>query len=163
VLAALPDEERAPLRGLEREQWYLFRTFAHLDEVIARLYAPDDPLIHEHLGEASARHRTEWLGEHAHLYSVHGFLSRAADDHRQFQSFGEAVYRRTGFTEGQIEFSGYPEAYVVFCRASRGYFRRTVEILTGAAVEVDELRCQTRGEGSCLFRIRWQERPARVP
>jgi uncharacterized protein (TIGR02265 family) len=158
VLQALSEDDRKRLRGIERETWYPFATFIRFDEAIARLLEPDDDLIYEHLGVASARHRTEWLGDHARLVSVHGFLSRAAEDHRRFHSFGAAVYRRTGFNEGELEYTGYPEAYDVFCRSSRGFFQSAVEQLTGSTVTVEERQCQVRGDRCCLFWIHWGTR-----
>ena len=158
VLDALPEEDRAVLRGVSREAWYPFGVLIRLDGVIASVLEPDNAAIYEELGMASARHRTEWLGDHARLVSVHGFLSRAAEDHRRFHDFGTAVYRRVGFYGGELEYSGYPESYVVFCRSSRGYFQRAVELLTKAEVTVEESTCQAQGGESCLFRIRWGTR-----
>jgi hypothetical protein len=141
---------------VSRELWYPFSALALLDAAIARLETPAQPDIFERLGSASARHRTEWLGEHARLFSVHGFLSRVADEHRRFHSFGHAAYRRTGFTEGEIAFSGYPEAYESFCRSSQGYFRAAVELLAGGPVDVVERSCQCRAQPACVFHIRWK-------
>ena len=41
-------------------------------------------------------------------YSVHGFLSRVAEQHSRLHSFGEATYRRRGFTEGELAFAWDP-------------------------------------------------------
>jgi hypothetical protein len=159
VLQSLDPEDAQMLRGLERGAWYPFGTLARLDRAIARLTAPGDEGIYDRLGAASARHRTEWLGAHARLYSVHGFLSRVADEHRRFHDFGEAAYRRAGFNEGEIAFWAYPEAYDVFCRASVGYFRVAVEFLTGGPAVVEERSCQCRGERACAFWVRWRLSP----
>jgi hypothetical protein len=156
VLASLPGGAGEKLRGIDRESWYPFSVLVLLDTAIAKLMAPGQEDIIERLGGASARHRTEWLGEHVRLFSVHGFLSRVADEHRRFHSFGHAAYRRTGFTQGEIAFSGYPEAYEVFCRSSRGFFRAAVSHLAGAPATVEERTCQCRGEPACVFHIRWR-------
>jgi uncharacterized protein (TIGR02265 family) len=155
VLEALEEADRAAIKGLEREGWYPFRTLVRLDRAIARLTAPADEGIYERLGSASARHRTEWLGADVRLFSVHGFLSRAAEDHGRFHSFGEAAYRRGGFTEGDIAFSAYPETDEAFCRASAGYLRAAVEFLTAGPAAVEERSCQCRGDSACHFWIRW--------
>ena len=160
VLLALEEADRAALRGVEGEGWYPFGALVRLDRAIAQLTAPGDPAIYERLGRASAAHRTEWLGVDARLYSVHGFLSRVAEEHHRFHSFGEAVYRRGGFNEGDIAFSGYPEVDEAFCRASVGYLGGAVEALTGAAAEVEERSCQCRGERACHFWIRWGATPS---
>ncbi|PYQ54680.1 MAG: hypothetical protein DMF78_04980 [Acidobacteria bacterium] len=157
VLEALEEPDRAALSGLEREGWYPLGTLLRLDRAIARLTAPEDDGIYERLGRASARHRTEWLGADARLYSVHGFLARAAEDHGRFHSFGKAAYRRGGFTEGDIAFSAYPETDEAFCRASAGYLRAAVEFLTGGPAAVEERGCQCRGDAACHFWIRWGE------
>lgn len=156
ILDRLPDGAGERLRGVDREAWYPFSALVQLDLAIAALEVPGTVDIFERLGSASARHRTEWLGEHVRLFSVHGFLSRVADEHRRFHSFGHAAYRRTGFTEGEIAFSGYPEAYEVFCRASKGFFRAAVEFLAGGPAEVVERTCQCRAQPACVFSIRWK-------
>ncbi len=166
VLGELSPADRDSLQGVERQGWYRWATLIQLDRAISRLLAPGDPLLFERLGAASATHRTEWLGPHASLVSVHGFLRRVAEEHEFFQSFGEASYRRTGFTDAELEFSGYPEAYEEYCRSSLGYMRRAVEILTGGPVLVEEPHCQCRGDRACLFRLRGEARtpgPDRVP
>jgi len=155
VLAALQAEDRDRLTAVGREAWYPFAMLMRLDKAIAGVLAPGDPTIYERLGAASSRHRTEWLGEHARLVNVHGFLSRVADEHRRFHTFGHAAYHRTGFTEGELLYSEYPEVDEVWCRASRGYFRGAIEFLTGGPVTVEESQCQCRGDGACVFRMRW--------
>src|SRR5687767_11082365 len=80
VMQAMPAEEAASLRGIDRERWYPFATLIALDHAIAKTVHDGDALVYESLGLASARHRTEWMGVHARLVSVHTFLSRVADD-----------------------------------------------------------------------------------
>ena len=155
VLGTLPGEDRDRLAGVDREAWYPFAMLMRLDKTIAGTLAPSDPAIYERLGAASSRHRTEWLGEHARLVNVHGFLSRVADEHRRFHTFGKALYHRTGFTEGEIAYSECPEVDLVWCSASRGYFRGAIEFLTGGPVAVDERKCQCRSDEACVFKLRW--------
>ena len=155
VLAALQAEDRDRLTAVGRETWYPFAMLMRLDKAIAGVLAPGDPTIYERLGAASSRHRTEWLGEHARLVNVHGFLSRVADEHRRFHTFGKALYHRTGFTEGEIAYSECPEVDLVWCSASRGYFRGAIEFLTGGPVAVDERKCQCRSDEACVFKLRW--------
>jgi V4R domain len=155
VMAALPAEERRLLQGLDRDAWYPFRSLNVLDRCIASQLAPDDPGLFERLGAVSARHRADLLGEHARLVNVHGFLSRLADEHDQFATFGRVQYRRLGFTEGEIRASGFPEVDEVYCRGSRGYLRAAVELLTGGPVEVHETACQCRGQPFCIYRLKW--------
>jgi hypothetical protein len=156
VLALLPRADAESLRDAARDRWYPFSLLHHLDEAIAHELAAGDPTIFERLGEASARHRTEWLGEHAALVSVHGFLSRVAEEHHRFHSFGKAVYRRRGFHQGELQFSEYPEAYATFCSASRGYFMGVLQMLTGNPGTVEEAQCQCRKDPACVFTLRWQ-------
>lgn len=158
VLEAMTDEDRKRLRGLERAAWYPFGLLNRLDRAIGRTLYPGDPRIFERLGEASAMKRAEWLGDHAPLVSVHGFLSRVADEHHRYHNFGHGSYRRKGFSEGEIVFSGYPELDEVYCAGARGYFRGAVQLLTGGAVSVEERQCQCRGDACCLFRVRWAAR-----
>lgn len=155
VLEALDESDRGALRSLDRREWYPFGTLVRLDRAIARLTAPGDDAVFERIGRASARHRTERIGPDARLYSVHGFLSRIADQHPRLHNFGEAAYRRHGFTEGEIAFSCYPELDGAFCRANLGYLRGAVELLTGAPAAAEERSCQCRGDAACHYWISW--------
>jgi uncharacterized protein (TIGR02265 family) len=155
VPQALDEADRTALRGVDRRAWYPFGTLLRLDRAIACLTAPGDDTVYERLGAASARQRTEWLGADTRLYSVHGFFSRVAEQHRRLHSFGEAAYRRRGFREGELSFSWYPEIDGAFCRATLGYLRRSVELLTGARATVEERSCQTRADASCRYWIAW--------
>lgn len=155
VLAALPDDERRLLAGLDGDAWYPFRSLNVLDRCIARCLAPDDPGLYERLGAMSARHRADLLGEHARLINVHGFLSRLADEHDRYHTFGRLSYRRQGFTEGEIRAAEFPEVDEVYCRGSRGYLRAAVELLTGGPAEVWEAGCQCLGDPACVYRIKW--------
>ena len=155
VMLALDEPDRGALCGLDRREWYPFGTLVRLDRTIARLTAPGDEAIYERIGRASARHRTEWLGPDARWHSIHGFLSRLADQHPRLHSFGDAVYRRHGFREGAISFSQYPELDAGFCRATLGYLRGAVEMLSGAPAAAFERSCQCRGQESCQFWISW--------
>ncbi|HEU0106515.1 MAG TPA: hypothetical protein VFT38_10110 [Vicinamibacteria bacterium] len=155
VLQALDPSDRGALRGVDRREWYPFGTLVRLDRAIARVTASGDDAIYERIGRACARHRTEWLGPDARLHSIHGFLSRLADQHPRLHSFGEAVYLRHGFREGTIAFSKYPEPEGAFCRATLGYLRGAVERLSRAPVAVEERSCQCRRDESCQFWISW--------
>lgn len=155
VMAALPEEERCLLAGLEADAWYPFRSLNILDRCIASRLAPGDPGVFERLGAMSARHRADLLGEHARLVNVHGFLSRLADEHERHCTFGRLEYRRLGFNEGELQASGFPEVDEVYCRGSLGYLRAAVELLTGGPAEVAEAECQCRGEPACVYRLKW--------
>ena len=155
ALSALSPIDQKALRGVERDAWYPFRTLLRLDRVIASVMAPDDPEIFERLGEASSGYRTEWLGPHAPLVSVHGFLARTAEEHRRNFSFGRSTYRRTGFTEGEMSLSEYPEHDEIFCRSAVGYFRGVLKSLTGHPATVEERACQCQGKPACVFALSW--------
>jgi uncharacterized protein (TIGR02265 family) len=158
VMRALPDEERARVAGLSRDAWCPFRTLMRLDRAIADTVGAGDERIFVELGRASALHRTELLGEHVTLVSVHGFLSRMAEEHRRFHTFGRAEYRRLGFRHGEISFSEYPEVDPAYCLSGIGYLRAAIEQLAGAAAAVEEVTCQCRGQRECCYDLRWEER-----
>jgi len=157
VLQALPDEERARLGALSRDGWFPFRSLTLVDRAIADTLGQGDRIVVD-LGRASARDRTELLGEHVALVSVHGFLSRLAEEHRRFHTFGRAEYLRLGFRHGQIAFFEYPETDPVYCLSGSGYIMGAVEQLSGAAARVEELTCQCKGEPACRYDVRWEER-----
>jgi len=160
-MQALGEADRDALRGLDRRGWYPFGALVRLDRTIARLTAPGDDDVYERIGRWSARHRTESLEPHARLHSVHGFLSRLADQHPRLHNFGEAAYVRHGFGEGRLAFSQYPEIDGSFCRASLGYLRGAVEMVSGHAAMVEERTCQGRGQPACAYWISWGGGPAR--
>lgn len=157
VLAALPPDDNQAARGLVRDGWYPFEFLLRLDHVLVRLLAGGEPSFFEELGRASARHRIEWLGEHAALINVHGFLSRAADEHRRFHDFGRVVYQRTGFHSSDMAYSEYPLVDRGFCLASRGYFKGVLELLIGRPGDVCEIDCQCDGAAACVFRLDWRQ------
>src|SRR5687767_7487272 len=156
VFQSMEEADRRQLQGVDRGSWYSFGLLVRLDRAIARRTAPDDDGIFERIGEASARHRTEWVGDDARLFSVHGFLSRVAEEHERFHTFGRAVYRRTGFDEGAVAYSEYPEMDPVYCRSALGFFRGAVAFLTGRPAHVVETSCQCRGDIACVFIVRWR-------
>jgi len=158
VLARLTENERQDLAQVARDGWYHFGLLVSLDRAIAAVIAPGDPRIFERLGEASARHRTEWLGPHVSLVSPHSFLSRVAEEHRRFHTFGRAAYRRLGFGAAELAFSEYPQLDESYCLSARGYIKGSVETLTGGAASVEERECQRRGDPACVFSIRWGAR-----
>jgi len=158
VLEALPAEDRSALGGVDRNTWYPFGTLIRLDRAIAAVVGKGDPLIYERLGEASAQARTLWLGEHAALVNVHGFLARMAEEHRRFHNFGHAEYRRINFSVGEIAFSDYPENDPIYCLSAKGYMRRSIEYLTGGAVGAEERYCQNKRDVACVWSLRWSTR-----
>jgi len=158
VIDALPGDERARLAGVERDAQYPFSTLIVLDRTIASI-VPEAEAVYDTLGEYSARLRNEWLGAHNSLVSPHAFLSRLAEDHHRLQSFGQARYRRIGFGEGEISYSGYPQVDPIFCRSGRAFLRASLEQLLGkGGASVEEQRCQTRGDDACVFSLKWTAR-----
>ena len=168
VLRLLDPEDRERLGRLPRDAWVPFRTLVRLDHAIRTVVSPGSDAVFETLGRASARHRTEWLGEHAALVSVHGFLSRVADEHGRFHTFGRAEYRRLGFRHGQIVFYDYPEVDISYCLSAAGYLAGAIEMLGASRPRVEEATCQCRGHDSCLFDLHWEDKgltppPTRTP
>jgi hypothetical protein len=159
VLAALPEEERALLRGVEPWRWYPFATLIRLDQAIATVLGRDESELFEELGRASARQRTEWMGREAPAAGVHAFLSRVAADHRLFHSFGQVAYQREGSSGGKVSSSEFPGMHRAYCSSARGFLQGAVEGLTGAPATVEERTCQTWGDLACTYRVRWTGRP----
>ena len=155
VLDALPPEERARLRGVERSASYPFATVMVLDRTIAAVLAELGDSVYERLGEAAAALHSRWIGEHGTLVSPHALLAILAENHRRLHSFGRASYRRVGFNEGEISYDGYPEVDPTSCRSTRAFLRASIEVLQGPGVVVDETRCQSRGDAACVFAVRW--------
>lgn len=158
VLEALPAQDRGRLAGVDRNTWYPFGTLIRLDRAIATQFGKGDELLYERLGEASAQQRTFWLGEHAALINVHGFLARMAEEHRRFHNFGRADYRRINFSVGEISFSEYSENDPIYCLSAKGYIRRSIESLTGGSVSAEERYCQNKGDVACVWSLRWSAR-----
>lgn len=153
-MGAMPPADRRLLEGLERDAWYPFATFVRLEETIVRLFGGGDD-VYEELGAESARARFVWLRQEARLISVHALLSRAAEEHAVYHDFGHAEYRRTGFRQGEVELSDFPETSPVFCRSFCGYLAEVVRQHGAEGPRVEELSCQSRGDRSCVFRIGW--------
>ena len=155
VLDALQEDDRRAFTGFDREAWYPFAALIRLDEKIAALFGGGDPLFYERLGELSSHTRMAWLGEHASLVSVHGFLSRTAETHHRLHSFGNAEYHRIGFSEGELVLSGYSTPSPVYCGSAIGYLRASLERLTADTATVEERSCQCRGDAACVFYMQW--------
>jgi V4R domain len=159
VLDSLPPADRSAFRGFDREAWFPFASLLRLDQAIADYAGKPQDEVLEQLGEISAEARTTWLGDHAALVSVHGFLSRTAENHDRFHSFGKASYVRISFSEGELQMSGYPEPSAIYCRSAIGYLRAALTRLTGAPATVTERACQASGAPRCEFRMRWAPSP----
>jgi hypothetical protein len=155
VLEALPAEDRTRLGGVDRNIWYPFGTLVRLDRAIMAAVGNGDLRLYERLGEAAAQERTLWLGEHASLVNVHGFLARMAEEHRRFHNFGRAEYRRINFSVGEISFSDYPETDPIYCLSAKGYIRRSIAYLTEGCVNAEERYCQNNGDVACVWSLRW--------
>jgi predicted hydrocarbon binding protein len=144
--------------ALSRDAWCPFATLMRLDRAIAETVGQGDERVYVELGRASALHRTELLGEHVTLVNVHAYLSRLAEEHRRFHTFGRAEYKRLGFRRGQIAYSEYPELDPVYCLSGLGYLTAAIEQLSGAPARVEEVTCQCKGHRECCFDLRWEER-----
>jgi len=158
VLAALEPVVRDQLLNLDALRWYPLQVFLAFDKAVGPVLAPGEADVHERLASASVQHLHGWLGKEVGLMSVHGLLSRIAEDHPRYFSFGCGEYRRTGFESGELAFSDYPVCDEVLCRGARGYFKACLDYVKARQARVDETECQCRGSSRCLFQVRWQGR-----
>jgi hypothetical protein len=156
VLARLAPSDCEYLQELAPVAWYPFALLDRLDRAIGEEFAPGDPSLYEELGSWSARQHTTWLGDDAAHVSVHAFLSRLAEGHRRYHSFGGAQYVRQGFNGGELCCYDYPRPEITFCRSAVGFLRHCIRILSGPGVQVQETGCQCRGEPACIFVMRWE-------
>jgi hypothetical protein len=158
LLAGLPAADREQLEGVAGRRWTSFGLLNRLDRAIAERLAGNDAGVFERLGAASARQRSMALRDVAPYVSVHGFLTRIAEDHRRFHTFGRASYRRVSFTEGELTYLDYPEPDRAYCLGGLGYLRTAVEELAGPPVTVEERWCQARADAACVYNLQWGRR-----
>lgn len=158
LLARLPDEIRSGLSGaVLATSWYPFRWLVELDRAIARRFEPsDEAAVLRDLGRYSARENLSTTYKVFDRRNNHEFFENSTLLHRQFQDFGTLEYERTGERSGRMSYHDYPCYSPVFCASGRGYFEQCLVSHGATSVQVEEIKCQCRGDDGCVFEMRWE-------
>lgn len=131
---------------------------ARVDEAIARSLQPLDPLrVFRDLGRASAeKNLHKFHAVFLQGQGPHDLLAGFPAVRATYYSDGEASYERNGDAEGTFCVAGAASHSTPDCEITAGYFERAIELMGGAEVTVELLRCRDRGDAVCEFHCRWR-------
>jgi hypothetical protein len=155
----LEDEiDRAFSGSIDDAGWYPFRWLILLDRAIFRQFGNgvDEHALFEDLGRFSARVH---LGAPSIGWAPpahHEFFERSILLHREYQDFGQVVYRRTGETAGEMVHSQSPCFSRVYCASAVGYYEQCLMRHGAIKVTVTEETCKCLGWDSCRFALKWR-------
>ena len=154
---AVPPSVADSVRGLILPiRWYEFADLIAIDRAIVKTYGGGNISILREIGALSASLNLSGVYKVYQRESIHEFLANNARLHPKFQDFGQAAYRKTDNTSGQMILTDYRSFSPLFCESAYGFYRQALEIHGAHDVEVSEIRCQCLGADSCTYEIRWR-------
>ena len=143
------------VESVPEEGWISFESLITLDRAIERRFGRGRRGFQRELGRYSAHlnlsdPRDGFRGE-----AIHDFFHRAVLLHARFQDFGTAAYEELDFTSGRMMHAAYPCFSPVYCASAIGYYEQALVIHHAIPTRVEETSCQSNGDASCTFELRW--------
>jgi uncharacterized protein (TIGR02265 family) len=145
---------------LERQSlamdWVPFSVLVEIDKAIASRVGGDAVATFLELGRHSAEKNLSGAYKTFVSAEPHRFFEKSSLLHDRFQSFGNAVYKRTGDRSGRMAMEGYHVHAPSYCATGRGYFEEALRLMHAPGpVVVTEVACRCRGDASCVFEMSW--------
>jgi hypothetical protein len=76
---------------------------------------------------------------------------------RQYNDEGEMHVRSFEANRATFELTGLGETHAIFCALLTGWYRELARAIGIVAPSVRHTQCIARGDGRCLWEIRWAE------
>ena len=86
----------------------------------------------------------------------HRFFEEAARVHGELQDFGTARYDRLRAREGRMVLAGCDVFSPAYCATLYGYYEQCLYQHGAIRVKIDEVTCDSLGDQSCTFAMRWR-------
>lgn len=156
LLDSVTAETRAILTGvILTANWYPFSSLVDLDRNLMNICGNGKPEFLKELGRYSAKINLSTTYRAFNRDTNHDFFRNSALLHSQFQDFGKATYEQTGDRSGRMIHTEYPCYSRIFCDSAFGYYDGCILSHGAASAVVIEKECQTYGDKSCTFEMRW--------
>jgi hypothetical protein len=154
VLARLSRKTRGyaelPLAG----SWYEFASLVEFDRAIHDRLGPRHPNALAMVGAASAAYGIGRVYRALDSAELMKFLEGIPLFHEQYQKYGRVECTPTP-RGAQMAYFDYVCYSPVFCASAIGFFLEAILRHGGREPRVAELKCTCRGEGVCLYDLRW--------
>lgn len=159
IIASLSEQDQSTIGiGVLPSTWYPLELNGRLDEAVAQVLDPDDPLrIFRLLGKASAEknlqsfHRIFLRGQ-----GPHDILKSFPSVRRTYYSDGSATYTMENEKSGTLCVTGASSHTRSDCVSTAAYFERAIELMGGRSARAELKRCRDFGDASCEFHCQWQ-------
>ncbi len=136
--------------------WVPFSILVEIDKAIASRVGGDAEATFLELGRHSAQKNLSGAYKTFVSAEPHRFFEKSSLLHDRFQSFGNAVYKRTGERSGRMSMEAYQVHAPSYCAAGRGYFEEALRLMQAPGpVVVTEVACCCRGDASCVYEMSW--------
>lgn len=152
---SLPREVRTAIGMVLPVKWYDFAHLMAIDRSIVDLFGSESKSLLRELGVHSARVNLGGAYKAFTRPGIHDFFTSSARLHSQFQDFGDAVYAARSDSSGAMTHRHYTSYSPLYCESAAGYYQEAVVLHGGNNVTVNEAECQCRGDGACVFVMRW--------
>jgi len=157
VLAALPAEDRAALRGMVLHVgWFPFRLGESLDATIVRVLGDGQASLFEQIGRTSARENL--AGAHK-SFLVPGdpqkFLAQTGEIYSFYYDTGRRSYQASGPTSGVMTTYDADAFSAPDCLTVIGWHKEALAQCGARDVRITEETCRARGGEYCRYRLEW--------
>jgi predicted hydrocarbon binding protein len=151
-----PEAARLVGGGTLSTDWVALAHLVEIDKAIASRAGGDPEETFLELGRHSARKNLSGVYRSFISSEPHRFFEKSSLLHDRFQSFGNAVYERTGERSGRMAMESYRVCAPSYCAAGRGYFEEALELLHAPGpILVREVSCRCRGQERCVYDMAW--------
>lgn len=143
--------------GAAMARWYPFSLFVEVNEAIDRVFGKGDLGLVKQLGRHGAdANLTTIYRLFFKVGTVKWIMARAARLWGMHYDSGILIVDQSPGREVTLRIERFAEPHRVHCLSVQGWAERSVELSGGREVQLDELGCRARGDGSCRFRITWR-------
>jgi len=151
-----PEAARLVRAGVLFTDWVPLAILVEIDKAIAARAGGEPEATFLALGRHSAEKNLSGVYKSFVSSEPHRFFEKSSLLHDRFQSFGNAVYERTGERSGRMSMESYRVYAASYCAAGRGYFEEALRLLHAPGpIVVNEVSCRCRGDERCVYEMSW--------